>query len=63
MKRKKEKAKRTPRDNHLHINRGSPYQKQRGLCSQPSSSGTGRGLAWGLGVGRARQGDEVKEGR
>ena len=35
--------KRTPRDTHLHINRGSPYQKQRGLSSQPTSSGTGRG--------------------
>lgn len=35
--------KRTPRDTHLHINRGSPYQKQRVLSSQPTSSGTGRG--------------------
>lgn len=35
--------KKTPRDTHLHINRGSPYQKQRGLSSQPTSSGTGRG--------------------
>lgn len=40
---KKMWLKRTPRDTHLHINRGSPYQKQRGLSSQPTSSGTGRG--------------------
>lgn len=32
--------KRTSRDTHLHINRGSPYQKQRGQSSQTTSSGT-----------------------
>lgn len=36
-------VKRTPRDTQLHINRGSPYQKQRDLSSQPTSSGPGRG--------------------
>lgn len=31
------------KNTQLHINRGSPYQKQRDLSSQPTSSGTGRG--------------------
>lgn len=39
VQKKKKKKKRTPGDSHLHINRGSPYQKQKKIPGRMGEEG------------------------